>query len=57
MEPKWLTSPELRITYERLCQRFDEDLSNSRDRMLSKCAVLMLIKFQSETSHGRKYND
>lgn len=34
--------------YLRLCQRFDADLADRRDRALSRAAALMLIKFEAE---------
>ena len=36
--------------YGRLKQRFDADLSDERDRALSRAAALMLIKFEAEHS-------
>jgi hypothetical protein len=34
--------------YQRLKQRFDADLSDARDRALSRAAALMLIKYARE---------
>ena len=34
--------------YRRLCERFTDDLSDPRDLALSKAAVLMLLKIESE---------
>jgi hypothetical protein len=34
--------------YQRLKQRFDADLTDARDRALSKAAALMLIKYAGE---------
>lgn len=45
MEAKCLPASPFRQSYERLCQRFDDDLADERDRLLSRCASLMLIKF------------
>jgi len=47
MEASYRDSP-LFPTYIELRQRFDRDLSDHRDRALSRAAVLMLIKFQRE---------
>ena len=47
MEERYRDDP-LFADYERLKQRFDADLSNARDRALSKAASLMLIKFAGE---------
>ena len=34
--------------YEKLCERFEEDLADERDVLLSKAAALMLIKYWVE---------
>ena len=47
MEARYRDHP-LFADYLRLRERFDEDLSDVRDRALSRAAALMLIKFQSE---------
>ena len=38
--------------YLRLKERFDADLSDTRDRALARSAALMLIKYESENSKG-----
>jgi hypothetical protein len=48
MEARYRDSP-LFATYQRLIQRFDHDLSDPRDRALSRAAVLMLLKFERDT--------
>ncbi|ANM09474.1 MULTISPECIES: hypothetical protein [unclassified Rhizobium] len=34
--------------YEKLCQRFEQDLADERDLLLSKAAALMMIKYWVE---------
>ncbi|ANL33098.1 hypothetical protein [Rhizobium phaseoli] len=34
--------------YEKLCQRFEQDLADERDVLLSKRAALMMIKYWLE---------
>lgn len=34
--------------YEKLCERFEEDLTEERDVLLSKAAALMVIKYWVE---------
>ncbi|WP_141506789.1 hypothetical protein [Rhizobium phaseoli] len=34
--------------YEKLCQRFEQDLADERDVLLSKGAALMMIKYWHE---------
>ncbi|MBB2688217.1 MULTISPECIES: hypothetical protein [Rhizobium] len=34
--------------YEKLCQRFEQDLADERDLLLSKAAALMMIKYSVE---------
>ncbi|MBB4195404.1 hypothetical protein GGE45_006310 [Rhizobium aethiopicum] len=34
--------------YEKLCERFEEDLAQERDVLLSKAAALMVIKYWVE---------
>ncbi|WP_150124884.1 hypothetical protein [Rhizobium phaseoli] len=34
--------------YEKLCQRFEQDLADERDVLLSKAAALMMIKYWVE---------
>lgn len=34
--------------YEKLCERFEEDLTEDRDVLLSKAAALMVIKYWVE---------
>lgn len=48
MEARHRDSP-LFATYQRLIQRFDNDLSDPRDRALSRAAVLMLLKYERES--------
>ncbi|MBB3308299.1 hypothetical protein FHT78_000028 [Rhizobium sp. BK196] len=52
MEVKYLPASPFRRSYERLCRRFEEDLADERDRLLSQCASLMLIKFIQEDIAG-----
>lgn len=40
----------LLASYDRLCARFEEDLSDARDRALSRAAALMLIRYHAELS-------
>jgi hypothetical protein len=47
MEERYRDDP-LFADYERLKQRFDDDLADARDRALSRAAALMLIKFAGE---------
>ncbi|MBB3656884.1 hypothetical protein FHX15_002112 [Rhizobium sp. BK650] len=48
LEAKYLPASPFRESYERLCRRFEEDLADERDRLLSRCASLMLIRFIQE---------
>ncbi|WP_245296704.1 hypothetical protein [Rhizobium bangladeshense] len=34
--------------YEMLCRRFERDLADERDRLLSKAAAMMMIKYSIE---------
>jgi hypothetical protein len=36
--------------YQRLCSRFDADLSDQRDRALARSAALMLISYAEEST-------
>jgi hypothetical protein len=47
MEQRYRAHPSF-PAYLQLRQRFDEDLSDARDRALSKAAALMQIKYESE---------
>lgn len=47
MEERYRDSPGF-AAYLRLRERFDADLSDARDRALSKAAALMLIKYERE---------
>lgn len=53
MEAKYLPGPPFRSSHERLCRRFQYDLGDERDRLLSECASLMLIKFIQEDAEQR----
>lgn len=53
MEAKYLPSSPFRLSYERLYRRFQDDLGDERDRLLSQCAGLMLINFIEEDGQGR----
>jgi hypothetical protein len=55
MEGKYLGDSSLRLLYQRLGQRFDDDLSDERDVLLSRCACLMLLKFMREDGIGVHY--
>ena len=39
---------DLFTAYEKLCERFEDDLAEERDVLLSKAAALMLIKYWVE---------
>jgi hypothetical protein len=41
------------LSYERLYRRFQDGLGDERDRLLSQCAGLMLIKFIQQDDQGR----
>jgi hypothetical protein len=47
MEARYADHP-LFAAYKHLCDRFDADLADPRDRALSRAAALMLIKFETE---------
>lgn len=53
MEAKYLSGSPFHQSYERLCRRFQDDLGDERDRLLSQCAGLMLIKFIQQDGQGR----
>lgn len=44
MEAKYLPASPFRESCQRLCRRFEDNLADERDRLLSQCASLMLIK-------------
>jgi hypothetical protein len=46
-------SSPFRLSYERLYRRFQDGLGDERDRLLSQCAGLMLIKFIQQDDQGR----
>ncbi len=46
MEARYRDHPRF-ADYERLRRRFDADLSDERDRALSRAAALMLIKYEN----------
>ncbi|MBW9056166.1 hypothetical protein [Rhizobium mesosinicum] len=48
LEARYLPNSPFRQSYERLCRRFENDLADERDRLLSQCASLMLIRFIQE---------
>lgn len=39
---------DLFTVYEKLCERFEDDLAEERDVLLSKAAALMLVKYRVE---------
>lgn len=47
LEDRYRATP-LFAVYERLCLRFEVDLSDRRDLALAKSAALMFIKFEME---------
>ena len=52
MEERYRDHP-LFANYLRLRERFDNDLSEARDRALARSAALMLIKYESESQATR----
>jgi hypothetical protein len=53
MEAKYLPGSPFRSSHEWLCRRFQDDLGDERDRLVSQCASLMLIKFIQEDAERR----
>lgn len=48
MEAKYLDHPLAAAAYASLQERFDIDLSDARDVLLSRCAALMMLKAIAE---------
>lgn len=47
MEARYGADPLFPV-YQRLCERFEADLSDRRDLALAKASALMLVKFAGE---------
>jgi len=50
MEARYRADPLFPV-YQRLCERFEADLSDRRDLALAKASALMLIKFAGEDAN------